>query len=398
VAVIVTTPGGTSPTVGGDQFTYMGPPTVTALFPSHGWQFGETSVNIDGTGFTGATSVHFGSAPAVSFTVTNDNEISAVAPPGTGTVDVSVTTPYGTSATGSSGDQFTYDTSGPNLTGVSCPQSPTGNNHCFAVGNTTVIATTDAGSTWSQVASSQNGLQGISCPTSTQCITVGIATIMRYDGSSWSTVLSPGNQLNSVSCPTTSFCMTVGTNGVLKSIDGGQTWTSQGLPSGNSLNGVSCVTSQQCVAVGNDDIERTVNGGATWTSESIPSNIPGVSHGDLIGLTAVSCADLSHCVTVGYDPTASRTVLLSSTDGGTSWAGTGAPTVAALYSVRCYDSLYCVAVGQGGAIDTTGDGGATWQSTPQNTNDLHGVDYADATHIVAVGDGGTIVLKYLPRS
>ena len=55
-------------------------------------------------------------------------------------------------------------------------------------------------------------------------------------------------------------------------------------------------------------------------------------------------------------------------------------------------------MGQRSAIDSTSDGGATWQSALQNINDLLGVDYADATHIVAVGDGGTIVLETLSES
>ena len=53
--------------------------------------------------FLGASAVAFGSAYATSFTVASDTELLAVAPAGTGSVDVRVTTPSGTSATGSSG-------------------------------------------------------------------------------------------------------------------------------------------------------------------------------------------------------------------------------------------------------------------------------------------------------
>jgi hypothetical protein len=51
--------------------------------------------------------VNFGSAPATSFNVVNDTTISAVAPPGHGSVFVTVTTPSGTSATGPA-SQFSY--------------------------------------------------------------------------------------------------------------------------------------------------------------------------------------------------------------------------------------------------------------------------------------------------
>jgi hypothetical protein len=83
------------------------PPAVTAVSPSEGAQAGGTSVTISGTEFTGTTAVKFGSAEAASFTVNSDSSITATSPPGTGTVDVTVTNAVGTSATNSA-DQFTY--------------------------------------------------------------------------------------------------------------------------------------------------------------------------------------------------------------------------------------------------------------------------------------------------
>jgi hypothetical protein len=82
-------------------------PTITAIAPTSGPAAGGTGVTLTGTGFTGATAVTFGSTPAASFSVSSDTSISAVSPAGTGTVDVTVTTPGGTSAT-TSADQFTY--------------------------------------------------------------------------------------------------------------------------------------------------------------------------------------------------------------------------------------------------------------------------------------------------
>ncbi len=69
-------------------------------------------VDIHGVNFSGATQVDFGSTPAISFTVDSDTMISAVSPAGSGTVDITVTTSAGTSAT-SSADQFTYVTTPP---------------------------------------------------------------------------------------------------------------------------------------------------------------------------------------------------------------------------------------------------------------------------------------------
>ncbi|MCZ0983113.1 PxKF domain-containing protein [Streptomyces diastatochromogenes] len=83
-------------------------PALTGVSPYSGPETGGTSVTLTGTGFTDATAVHFGSAPASSFTVLSDTQITATAPAGTpGAVDVTVTTPAGTSATGTA-DRFTY--------------------------------------------------------------------------------------------------------------------------------------------------------------------------------------------------------------------------------------------------------------------------------------------------
>jgi hypothetical protein len=64
-------------------------------------------VSITGTDFTGATAVHFGSANAASFIASSATSLTAVAPAGTGTQDVTVTATGGTSATGVA-DLFGY--------------------------------------------------------------------------------------------------------------------------------------------------------------------------------------------------------------------------------------------------------------------------------------------------
>jgi hypothetical protein len=87
-------------------------PIVTGVSPSSGDVAGGTSATISGTGFSGATGVSFGTVAATSFGVVSDTDVTAVAPPGTSSVDVTVTTPVATSATGSV-DLFTYTTTTP---------------------------------------------------------------------------------------------------------------------------------------------------------------------------------------------------------------------------------------------------------------------------------------------
>ncbi|HEX7162006.1 MAG TPA: S-layer homology domain-containing protein, partial [Trebonia sp.] len=83
-------------------------PLLSDVRPNVGPVTGGTRVVLGGRHFTGATAVRFGDAPALRFTVLSDEEIAAVAPPGTGTVEVTVTGPAGTSSASREALRFTY--------------------------------------------------------------------------------------------------------------------------------------------------------------------------------------------------------------------------------------------------------------------------------------------------
>ncbi|WP_350347468.1 IPT/TIG domain-containing protein [Agromyces sp. G08B096] len=87
VEVVVTTAAGPTEAV---EFTYLPVTTVDGVTPGTGPASGGTQVTITGHCFAGATAVLFGTTPATSFTVVDDTTITAVAPAGTGTVDVTV--------------------------------------------------------------------------------------------------------------------------------------------------------------------------------------------------------------------------------------------------------------------------------------------------------------------
>src|SRR5205085_190188 len=98
-----TTVGGTSATSFFDVFTFVDAPTVTSVNPTAGPAAGGTSVTISGSHFTGANSVKFGATNAASFSVDTDGQITATSPAhAAATVDISVTTVGGTSATSAS--------------------------------------------------------------------------------------------------------------------------------------------------------------------------------------------------------------------------------------------------------------------------------------------------------
>jgi hypothetical protein len=85
----------------------MALPAITSISPSGGPTAGGTAVTIQGSGFTGATSVLFGGAAATGIAVQGDTVIIATSPPGAGSVNISVTTQVGTSAIGPP-SQFAY--------------------------------------------------------------------------------------------------------------------------------------------------------------------------------------------------------------------------------------------------------------------------------------------------
>jgi uncharacterized protein YhjY with autotransporter beta-barrel domain len=123
VNVTVATAGGTGTLTG--AFTYVVPvPTVTSVAPNSGPPAGGTSVTIGGTGFTGALAVRFGAVNAIAVVVNSDTSITAISPAGLGIVDITVTTPSGTSAN-SPADLFTYVVPAPAVLGVSPGSGPT---------------------------------------------------------------------------------------------------------------------------------------------------------------------------------------------------------------------------------------------------------------------------------
>ena len=115
---------------------------ITGISPTFGPSSGGTSVTINGNNFTPSAGVDFGSTPASSVVVRDSKTIIATSPPGTGTVDVTVTTSAGTSMK-SAFDEFNYGqlTSIQNLvtlTGLNVIEGPCKaafllQNDCFSI-------------------------------------------------------------------------------------------------------------------------------------------------------------------------------------------------------------------------------------------------------------------------
>jgi large repetitive protein len=111
--------------VAGDFFTYVPIPTVSSLSQTSGPLAGGTLVTITGTGFTSGSTVSFGGTAGTSVTYVSDTQIRVTSPArlAGGTVDVTVATTGGISAT-SSADRFTYTGAPPTITGISPASGP----------------------------------------------------------------------------------------------------------------------------------------------------------------------------------------------------------------------------------------------------------------------------------
>jgi IPT/TIG domain len=94
-----------------NQFVYVPTPSrveITAVNPALGSAGGGDVVSITGHGFTGAAGVRFGGNDAMAISADSDTQITCTSPPGSGTVDITVVTPAGTSPA-TPADQFTYE-------------------------------------------------------------------------------------------------------------------------------------------------------------------------------------------------------------------------------------------------------------------------------------------------
>ncbi|MEA2453530.1 MAG: hypothetical protein QOG04_2240 [Actinomycetota bacterium] len=120
-AISVVTSAGTGTSSSSFTVTPSGP-TITSFTPSSGPK--GTSVQINGTNFTGATAVTFNGATA-TFTVNNSGRITATVPTNASTGKIVVTTPNG-SAT--SATDFTVTPSAPSITSFTPTNGPVGSS------------------------------------------------------------------------------------------------------------------------------------------------------------------------------------------------------------------------------------------------------------------------------
>lgn len=165
----------------------------------------------------------------------------------------------------------------------------------------------------------------------------------------WSVQTSPTAQnLYGVSSLDANTWVAVGDGGtIIRSGNGGITWTSVTSPVADALRGVS-MHGNFGLAVGiSGRVARSTNSGLSWVEVTRPTtrNLYSVSIGDVM------------TVAVGHEGT-----ILVSTDNGLTWAVRFAGTASALFSVSV-NGMNAVGVGGAGAVVMTVNGGSGWGLT-----------------------------------
>jgi hypothetical protein len=112
------------------------PPTVTSIAPSYGPHSGGTRVAITGKNFDAAVTVWFGSVEVEDVTVESGQTISATAPEGAGTVDVTVENEEEDTSASTPADRFTYE---PVVTSLTPNEGPTTGGTSVTIGGGNLI-------------------------------------------------------------------------------------------------------------------------------------------------------------------------------------------------------------------------------------------------------------------
>jgi hypothetical protein len=152
---------------------------VTGVNPDSGSPSGNTSVTITGTDLGNASAVDFGSNNPGTITADSATSITATSPPGTGTVDITVTTPDGTSATNPA-DEYSYSNTAPppTLTSISPSAGPVIGGNSVTVHGTNLGGATavDFGQTPGIITADSSSSVTATAPSGTGTVDITVTT------------------------------------------------------------------------------------------------------------------------------------------------------------------------------------------------------------------------------
>jgi len=170
---------------------------------------------------------------------------------------------------------------------------------------------------------------------------------------------------------------------ILKTTNGGNTWTQVSQPGIHGLTNCSFPTLQVGYAVGWDKtILKTSNGGTTWTETLVNNSIDYIQ--------SVVFKDANNGVIVGQN-TSGDACAYATTNGGTTWtAGTG--NQAAMDVTYAGGNTYYSAGYE--KICKSTNGGSTWTTVYNQAELLTGIYFYDASYGIAAGDYGQVLTTW----
>jgi photosystem II stability/assembly factor-like uncharacterized protein len=174
---------------------------------------------------------------------------------------------------------------------------------------------------------------------------------------------------------------------IIRSFDGGNSWTPTPLPSGEDIYSISTVLQARIFITANSPgsakILRTFNAGSTWQLVYENTNPSAF-------MNSVHMFDVLNGYAIG-DPVNGQWTLLRTTDGGFSWSP--ASNLAQAGNETGYSNSACWVGTQYGWFGTnngqiyyTTDGGSNWSAAPTSFTDIYSVAFATDMLGMAGGD------------
>lgn len=175
--------------------------------------------------------------------------------------------------------------------------------------------------------------------------------------------------------------------------DSGRSWTKLSLNTGDSINDIYFRGSDKGYVLAGDRIFSSTDGGATWREDRIfRAGEFGKATPDL---WSIRFSDKKRGFVVGSVSQGDNVVdslLIQTTDGGTTWRRVYVPTKNELLHVDFANEDRGWIVGDNGTILTTDDGGLTWRlRETKTTAKLFHVDFKNSNSGWAVGRRGLIL-------
>lgn len=263
----------------------------------------------------------------------------------------------------------------------------TDKNKLCAVGNTVfkVFLSNDAGKNWTTANNPPGNVSSVAYLNPSSILVSSDSGIYHStnQGTSWVRKYSllPARQIYNLYFFDDNTGWAVGDLGlIVKTTDGGNTWTPQTSGTSKYLNNTFFTSSTTGFIVGDSNIVlKTTNGGTTWSAASSPSNLY---------FNDVLFTSSSNGWIVGSDGGVFKT-----TDGGATWTAVNIGSTDMLWGIRFRNATEGWIYGFNGTMYYTNNGGSTWvKQTNKNINTILGMSFNSDGNGILCGTYGHIQL------